>query len=292
MTPRPKQLVIDKCAFQKTGDRGDKLRSFAKNHLLILAHDLYGEIVTDRKDGRRAHLQWFQRAMQAGAYWGPSVRSMVEKEAEILAPYGFLADLDETRRMRDLFMRGRVLDPRHFADVVERNLESGKVLLDNHGVVCRKVVPQILECAEARRQELQPRVRRLERLQFLLNRLDAFEVFDAHAIAACAFRRYVRDAERFCLSREWVSWQYIRLTTVLHLEYAFLKKGQGGDGERETAEHDLYDVQYVVLLSRADAIITSDKKLVELARAAFPEKDVFSSLEEVPESYRCDWAGD
>jgi len=28
-----------------------------------------------------------------------------------------------------------------------------------------------------------------------------------------------------------------------------------------------------------------------LTRAAFPEKDVFSSLEEVPESYRCDWAG-
>jgi hypothetical protein len=26
-----------------------------------------------------------------------------------------------------------------------------------------------------------------------------------------------------------------------------------------------------------------------LAKAAFPEKKVFSSLEEVPESYRCDW---
>ncbi len=29
-----------------------------------------------------------------------------------------------------------------------------------------------------------------------------------------------------------------------------------------------------------------------LARVAFPEKDVFSSLEEVPESYRCDWTSD
>jgi hypothetical protein len=50
-------------------------------------------------------------------------------------------------------------------------------------------------------------------------------------------------------------------------------------------------LEYVLLLARADAIITRDKKLVEpLARAAFPEKDVFSSLEEVPDSYRCDWA--
>jgi hypothetical protein len=61
--------------------------------------------------------------------------------------------------------------------------------------------------------------------------------------------------------------------------------------ELEKAEHDLYDVEYVMLLSRADAILTKDEKLVgPLARAAFPQKDMFSSLEEVPESYRCDWA--
>ncbi|HSW00682.1 MAG TPA: hypothetical protein VLI39_10950 [Sedimentisphaerales bacterium] len=90
-----------------------------------------------------------------------------------------------------------------------------------------------------------------------------------------------------------MSWQHVRLTTVLFLEYSFLRKGHGGGTEQESAEHDLYDVQYVVLLTRADGIITRDKKLVEpLARAAFSEKDVFSSLEEVPDSYRCDWAGE
>jgi len=50
-------------------------------------------------------------------------------------------------------------------------------------------------------------------------------------------------------------------------------------------------MEYVASLSRADGLLTGDKKLVEpLVRAAFPEKDVFSSLE-VPDSYRCDWAG-
>ncbi|MGE5295203.1 MAG: hypothetical protein ACM3VT_10280 [Solirubrobacterales bacterium] len=38
-----------------------------------------------------------------------------------------------------------------------------------------------------------------------------------------------------------------------------------------------------------DALLSKDKGMGDLARAAFPEKDVFSSLEEVPESYRCDW---
>ncbi len=60
---------------------------------------------------------------------------------------------------------------------------------------------------------------------------------------------------------------------------------------RKRTEHDDQDIEYVLLLARADAIITADKKLVQpLARAAFPDKDVFSSLENVPESYRCDWA--
>jgi len=36
--------------------------------------------------------------------------------------------------------------------------------------------------------------------------------------------------------------------------------------------------------------LTRDKKVVEpLARAAFPEKDVFSNLDEVPDEYLCNW---
>jgi len=44
-----------------------------------------------------------------------------------------------------------------------------------------------------------------------------------------------------------------------------------------------------MLLSRADCLLTSDEGCSRLAKAAFPEKDVFSSLEEVPEDYLVDW---
>jgi hypothetical protein len=75
-------------------------------------------------------------------------------------------------------------------------------------------------------------------------------------------------------------------------DYYWLRQKGGPPGDNR-AEHDYQDIEYVLLLSRADGIITRDKKLVEpLARAAFPEKDVFSSLEEVPESYRCDWTSE
>lgn len=63
----------------------------------------------------------------------------------------------------------------------------------------------------------------------------------------------------------------------------------GGPGE-ERAEHDYQDMEYVILLSRADCILTRDEKLVKpLAKAAFPDKDVFSSLDEVSEDYLCNW---
>jgi hypothetical protein len=64
-----------------------------------------------------------------------------------------------------------------------------------------------------------------------------------------------------------------------------------GDGSgRVAVEHDLQDITYVLLLSRGDGLLTRDKDLViPLAKAAFPEKDVFSSLEEVPKDYLGDW---
>mgnify|MGYP000368430631 CR=1 FL=1 len=104
----------------------------------------------------------------------------------------------------------------------------------------------------------------------------------------CRFGDRVSDANQFCTSSDWIAWHFIRLVDALTLEHYFLRE-TGVPGNRQV-EHDLLDMEYVLLLSRADGIITRDKKLVEpLARAAFPEKDVFSSLDDVPDSYRCDW---
>ena len=288
MTPEPKQVVIDKCAFQGTND--DRLCSFAMNHVLVLPHDLYGEIVTSKKlHERETHLQRFRNAMLSNAHWGRSLRSMVEWEAKTLQPYGPLVDWDETRKMRDRLARGDAYSPEFASDAAVGNLDSARITLGKCAMVCQEVAPHILACAGARRHELEPRARRWERLQFLIDRIDEPDALNIHAIAVSQCREGIRHPDRFCLSRDWVSWQHVRLTTVLLLEYSFLKKGRGGGTEQENAEHDLYDVHYAVLLSRADGVITWDKQLVEpLARAAFPENDVFSSLEEVPESYRCD----
>jgi len=72
------------------------------------------------------------------------------------------------------------------------------------------------------------------------------------------------------------------------MEHAFLR--QTGDVSKiESFEHDIQDVKYVLLLSRADGLLTRDTGCSCLAKAAFPEKDVFSSLDEVPYEYLCHW---
>ncbi len=113
---------------------------------------------------------------------------------------------------------------------------------------------------------------------------------DIHKIGISVFSCLTDSPEKFCLSRNWVTWHYLRLVAVLALEYWFLRKGKGGKKELINTEHDLQDIEYVYLLSRADALLTRDKKFVKpLAQATFPDKDVFSGLDEVPEEYVCHW---
>ncbi len=101
----------------------------------------------------------------------------------------------------------------------------------------------------------------------------------------------IKDNEKFCSSPEWISWQYFRLMDIIVQNYYYLRLTDAMPKEEiDRAEHDYQDMEYVLLLSRADAILTRDKKLVgPLARAAFPKKDVFSSLDEVPEDCICNW---
>ena len=113
---------------------------------------------------------------------------------------------------------------------------------------------------------------------------------DLHDVASKMFAETTCCPEAFCLSREWIAWQFLRVFSIWVLERAFLHQLRGTMKRREL-EHDWADMSYVTFLSRADGLLMHDRFWQDLARAVFPEKDVFSSLEEVPESYRCDWAG-
>ena len=286
MIAKSKQIVIDKDLFQ--GTPRDKLCSFAHNHFLVLSQILYWEIMTDSKNRERL-LKRFREAILSGAYFCLSTRSMIEKEGQSSQPYGFLSDFSETSDMRRRFKHGALFVARDDEEGSAKNVNSARALLDNCAVVIREFLPETIAEADGNRPQLEGRVS--ERLRFWIKEVDRPDGLDVHAVAASAFKELTKIPDSFCVSKEWVSWQYVRLNTVLDLEYTFLGKGQAGLPELLHAEHDLHDIEHVVLLSRADALLTADKKLVRpLAQAAFPEKDVFSSLDEVPDKYRCDWS--
>ena len=126
----------------------------------------------------------------------------------------------------------------------------------------------------------------MTRLQMLFAQ---FEKYDLHQIAVDTTPAgWIKDKERFCLSPEWMSWQRMRLIKVIVMNYHYLQCIGGGPKE-ERAEHDYQDMEYVLLINRADCLITRDNFAKNLAKAAFPDKDVFSNLDEVPDEYLCHW---
>lgn len=73
------------------------------------------------------------------------------------------------------------------------------------------------------------------------------------------------------------------------IDWACRRNYSGPSIEIQDISNDIYDMEYVAYLSKADGILTQDKTLViPLAKAAFPEKDVFSCIEDVPRSYKAE----
>jgi hypothetical protein len=284
MTPKPKQIVIDKDAF--IGIDLDTLCEFAKHHFVLVSETLLYECATSPALRRRRLLSRCRDLIQAGAYYCTRGIEFVEYELRQLEPHPpLLPNLTRTQRIRAGLMK-------------EEQAFTVEQIEQISGIGANTATRLFLETVASVRSQI-PRehpdmVARLKALpQDRIRRLSAFvasvDTASMHELAVRSMpRESLGDATKFCLSPGWITWQFFRLACVVANEYYYLDLTGGVPGDTR-AEHDYQDVEHVLLLSRADAIVTRDKKLVEpLARAAFPEKEVFSSLKEVPASYRWD----
>jgi len=284
---KPKQIVIDKEAFIRI--KLDALCDFARNHLLLLSDTLLYECATTAESQRARRLRECMRLFEAGGYYCGCSVTFIQWEGSHLTHYPcFLADLHATGVIRtgklrledasdpdaakDMFLARSTVAQQTFMAL---STEHRKALDSEHKGV-----------ADVIKKEM-PADRR-ERLCKWLERIAPREMYQRDV--DWVPQAWITEKKRFCLSEKWISWQYIRLVSAVTQDYSYLQQKGGAPGNTR-AEHDYQDMEYVLLLSRADGIISSDKGVIALAKAAFPEKDVFSSLEEVPESYRCDWTG-
>jgi hypothetical protein len=280
-----KQIVIDKNVFVAYMRRTfDELCDFAKQHILLLSDSLLYECATATKQNPAALLAKCDHLIKEGAYYCSMSQHFIQWEAWHGVPYPeSLTDAQSTDRIRhnNLFITGILA-----SDIPEclhvAHMRKADTLLAEFSASLKLEVDSRIEDIGVQVKKL-PNPRPVRLVEWLRH----IDRMDIHAMVVESFPAgWIRVKGEFCLSPAWMTWQYLRLVAALVYEYWYIR--QTGGSRDKWAEHDCEDVEYALLLSRADAIITQDKGLTELARAAFPEKKVFSRLEDVSR----DWANE
>lgn len=281
----PKKLIIDKDILRGTST--SKLERFVENHFLILPQVLYYECATtDEK--REELLDRFRSLILTGGYICPTCKCIVQWEAQNLSPYGSLVDLEEAAAVKKTFeVNSRPYSPEHVEKLLSEELEFAGSVRNNTESFNEKLLsedPGLLSEVRKWNGRKNAKLSLFRRWAGLVDSQNMNEW--AKMILPIS-----HNPEKYCLSREWVSWHFLRMVGILLFLERYFLRHKGGSGSVTNLEHDLQDMKYVVLLSRADGLLTRDERLAKpLAKAAFPDKDVFSSLEEVPEDYKYDWA--
>jgi hypothetical protein len=279
------QLVIDKDVFQ--GSSTQSLCDFVQNHLLILSDDLYYECASTCRQQQEL-LGRFRDVILAGGCICPGRNKIIREEAVSLSPYGMLVDMQTISAVRKTFQRnGKPYKPEEVETVKVHELQIAQMIIDFADAFTNKLVSEEPKrLAEIRRCD-SSKTGRSERL---VQWAESVDTQDIHHASEEMLKGLTNRPDKFCLSEEWVSWHFLRLYLILLQERTFSR--QTGDSSGQISlEHDLQDLNYVLLLSRVDGLLSRDKDLViPIAKAAFPDKSVFSSLEEVPEEYLGDWS--
>lgn len=278
------QLVIDKDVFRGTNTQS--LCDFARKHFLVFPDDLYYECASaDRK--QEELLDRFRDVILAGGCICPRRNKMIRQEAESLSPYGALVDLETISAVRKTFQKNyRPYKPEEIETAKANELQVAQMIIEFGDAFAKKLAskePQRL--IEIRRCDSSKKGRPERLVQWA----ESVDSQDIHHASEEMLKGLTNRPDKFCLSEEWVSWHFLRLYLILLMECTF-SRHTGDASNLISVEHHLQDMTYVMLLSRADGLLTRDRDLViPLAKAAFPKKDVFSSLEEVPEDYLGDW---
>jgi len=279
---RVKQVIIDKDVFR--GENTAELCAFAGSHFLILPDVLYYECVT-ANEKREELLDRFREVILAGGCICASRNTIIQKEAKDLSPYGPLVDMQEIRAVRQTFKENsRPYNSKAVKAVYKNELGMAQMIMDLADGFTEKLASEQPGLLTEIRKCDNSKAGRFERL---VQRAQFVDSQDIHSASKRLLKGITEFPEEYCLSDDWVSWHFLRLILIQSMERTFLR--QKGDASGIIPiEHDLQDITYVMLLSRADGLLTRDNKLVKpLAKAAFSEKHVFSDLNEVPQK----WAG-
>jgi len=276
-----KLLVIDKNRFQ--GIPFDLLIEFVKNYYVVVPHILAVEclISENRYPSEKTKdplilLNRLDRIIKGGANIGYSLSRLIEKERTRISTVDSIIDEDGTH----IFRKGELSTDRDF---IEREAKYCRETFEPWINLLLQLLKTFYDNAVKKgllknfREEAGQTSRDIRLIKWLkatdMMRKDILDKFFPEISS------YV--------GTYWFTWQTLRLWFAWGFEWTCMRSQSGPSIENVDISNDMYDMEYVAYLSRAEGLLTRDKKLVEpLARAAFPEKDIFACIEDVPRSYR------
>jgi len=297
-----KLLVVDKSIFHALYHCDDKLCAFVKNYNVVLPDALAVECLIsekqkgpDDKDPEKL-LRSFQGAIKAGAKMGCSSSKLFQIEKDTLCPAKSVVDESTTK----LFRNGI---PNTNAGFIKQGAERCRKAFEPTINLLLKIAEKLYEnlCKEP---EL---AKELSKQQGDITDRYKIWIQVTDASMKSIFEKEFSEQISSRADASWFTWQITRLCFAYILDWMF-KKNLPGSSEKKSISNDLYDIEYVAYLSRADGLLTNDKKQELLAKAAFPEKkvfvvdtrvnesrkvqDVFDDIVNlIPKSYKIGWYG-
>jgi len=271
-----KLLILDKSAFH--GTACDKLIGFVRCHHVVLPYPLCvecaisqkGDTGKDSKDAKRL-MQKLLAVVKNGAYAGKAPARIVEEERLINAPIDSLIDVEETRIMRESQIDDK-------PDLEKISEECDKAFQSIVGFVKQWADQYYQEiCRKGLEKEFRAEIDEGD----VVGRLGKWlQVVDK--MKKDILDQFLSDGSNDVSSDRW-EWQMLRLSIAWGIELASKRNKSGPGFENRDISNDVFDIEYVSHLSQADGLITCDNNLVKpLALAAFPNKEVFGSIDDIP----------
>lgn len=276
-----KLLVIDKSIFHCLND--EKICTFTKDYNVVLPYALAVEclISNNQRSGKNPVLllRRFDGAIKAGAKMGYSERKLFQEEKMTLCSVKSVVDESSTQQFR----KGSVNANRNF---IKQEAEE-----------CRKsydpIIKHVKKFAETIyknlcKENLSKDFREETEEQEISGRLKKWiQTTDTDKQMRNILNTFFSEQIGSHADTNWFTWQWSRLAFTWGIEWACKRNQSGSSYENYNISNDLYDIEYVAYLSRADGLLTNDKNLVmPLAKVAYPQKGVFGDIKDIPQNYR------
>ena len=277
--PVPRLLVIDKSIFHGFNDK--KVCTFVKDYNVVLPYALAVEclISKNQRSGKNPVLllRRFDGAIKAGAKMGYSSSKLFQAEKMTLCPAKAAVDESSTKQFRNGILK---TNPDFIKQEAEDCRKSFEPIIEKLSGLAKTFYKNL--CKEGLQKKVLKEANQKDIVDHLKNWIQATEPQMKDVLNKCFSEQIGSHADA-----NWFTWQWSRLAFAWAIEWACKRNQSGPSFENHDISNDLYDIEYVAYLSRADGLLTGDEELVmPLAKAAYPQKDVFDDINNIPQSYK------